>query len=75
MTRRVVAAILGNVFVAAILGAVILLATTPGAGLVNTITGRLTDAGCVAVFLGILAALAALYPVAVRVDREGRWHQ
>lgn len=64
----------GNLAVAATLAAVFLFATTPGAGLTNTITGKLTDAGCVAVLVLIMGGLATLWPVAVKVDREGRWN-
>lgn len=35
--------------------------------------GRLTDLGCFALFLGIMAALAALLPLARWVDETGRW--
>jgi hypothetical protein len=35
--------------------------------------GRLTDLGCFALFLGIMAALAALLPFARWVDETGRW--
>lgn len=71
--RRTLANIIGLVSLAAIAGGIVLQGTTPyGYALVDG-GGRLTDLGCFALFLGIMAALAALLPFARWVDETGRW--